>query len=53
MLGARRGIILPVVLAVLLALALLSSLAMFDAVQEWRVAGLAADRVRASQDRSG
>ena len=47
MLGARRGIILPVVLAVLVALALLSSLAMFDAVQEWRVAGLAADRVRA------
>ena len=32
MLGARRGIILPVVLAVLVALALLSSLAMFDLV---------------------
>lgn len=41
----RPGIILPAVLAALVALALLSALAMFDAVQEWRVAGLADDQV--------
>jgi hypothetical protein len=41
----RRGIILPAVLAALVALALLSALALFDAVQEWRVAGLADDQV--------
>lgn len=45
--GARRGIVLPAVLAVLVALALLSSLALFDAVQEWRVAGFADDQVLA------
>ena len=33
--------------AALVALALLCSLALFDAVQEWRVAGLGDDRVRA------
>lgn len=43
----RRGIVLPVVLAVMVTLALLSSLALFDAVQEWRVAGLADDQLRA------
>lgn len=43
--GARRGIVLPVVLMLLVALELLSALALFDAVQEWRVAGLAEDRV--------
>ncbi|MBL8998429.1 MAG: hypothetical protein JNL44_14035 [Gemmatimonadetes bacterium] len=36
---------LPAVLAVMVALALLSTAALFDAVQEWRVATLAADRV--------
>lgn len=45
--GPRRGIILPSVLAALVALALLSALALFDAVQEWRVAGLADDQVLA------
>jgi len=44
---ARRGIVLPVVLLVLVALELLSALALFDALQEWRVAGLAEDRVLA------
>jgi hypothetical protein len=43
----RRGIVLPVVLGVMVALALLSSMALFDALLEWRVSGLAADRVRA------
>lgn len=42
---SRRGIILPTVLAALVALALLSALALFDAVQEWRVAGLADDQL--------
>ena len=45
--GRRRGIALPMVLLVLLALAILSSLALFDAVQGWRVASLAEDGVRA------
>lgn len=44
---SRRGVVLPVVLAVMVALALLSSLALFSAVQEWRVASLAGDRVDA------
>lgn len=44
---ARRGIILPAVLGALVALALLSALALFDAVQESRVATLADDRVLA------
>ncbi|MBP7549630.1 MAG: hypothetical protein KA761_05040 [Gemmatimonadaceae bacterium] len=43
--GDRRGIILPAVLASLVLLALLSSLALFDAVQEWRVAGLGDDQL--------
>lgn len=43
--SSRRGIILPAVLAALIALALLSALALFDAVQEWRVAGLADDQL--------
>jgi hypothetical protein len=38
---------LPAVLAVLVALALLSALMLLDAVQEARVSGLAADAVRA------
>lgn len=38
---------LPAVLAALVSLALLSALALFDAVQEWRVAGLADDQVLA------
>lgn len=45
--SARRGIALPMVLMVMVALALLSSLALFDAVQAWRVALLAEDSVRA------
>lgn len=45
--GARHGVVLPAVLAALVSLALLSSLALFDAVQEWRVAGLADDQVLA------
>jgi hypothetical protein len=45
MLRPRRGIVLPAVLAVMLALVLLAGLALFDAVQEWRVATLAVDRV--------
>jgi hypothetical protein len=45
--SARRGIALPAVLAVLVALALLSSLSLADAVREWRVATLAEDAVRA------
>ena len=43
----RRGIVLPVVLAVMVALALLASLALYAAVMEWRVATLAEDRVQA------
>jgi len=39
--------VLPIVLAAILALGLLGSLALFDAVLEWRVAGLADDRVLA------
>lgn len=45
--GARRGFILPVVLAAIVALGLLAGLALFDAVQEWRVASLADDRALA------
>lgn len=40
----RRGIVLPAILSVILAMAALSSLALFEAVQEARVAGLAQDR---------
>lgn len=36
---------LPIVLAAIVVLGLLSSLALFDAVLEWRVAGLADDQV--------
>ena len=36
---------LPIVLAAILALGFLASLALFDAVLEWRVAGLAEDQV--------
>lgn len=43
----RRGIVLPAVLAVLMALAMLSALMLLDAVQESRVSALAADAVRA------
>ena len=43
----RRGIALPVVLLVLIALGLLSSLALFDALQAMRAARLAEDEVRA------
>ncbi|MEX2181297.1 MAG: hypothetical protein WD771_04600 [Gemmatimonadaceae bacterium] len=43
----RPGIALPMVLLVMLALSILSSLALFDAVQGWRVALLAEDGVRA------
>ncbi len=43
----RRGIALPAVLAVIVALGLLSSLALSDAVRDWRVATLAEDAVRA------
>ena len=42
----RRGIALPVVLAVLVALGLLSALALSDATRDWRVATLAEDAVR-------
>ncbi len=45
--GARRGIALPMVILVMVALAILSSLALFDALQAWRVALLAEDGVRA------
>lgn len=45
--GDRRGIVLPAVLATIVALGLLASLALFDAVLEWRVAGLAEDQVLA------
>ncbi|MCE9600725.1 MAG: hypothetical protein K8S21_00740 [Gemmatimonadetes bacterium] len=38
---------MPIVLAAILALGLLASLALFDAVLEWRVAGLADDQVLA------
>jgi len=47
MVSRRRGIALPIALAAMTALGLLSGLALFDAVQEWRVAMLAADRLRA------
>lgn len=43
----RRGIVLPVVLAVLIALTLLSALALSEALLDWRVANLADDGVRA------
>ena len=43
----RRGIVLPAVLAVLVALMLLSALALSGALLEWRVATLASDAVRA------
>jgi uncharacterized membrane protein len=39
--------VLPIVLAAIVSLGLLASLALFDAVQEWRVAGLAEDQVLA------
>ncbi len=39
--------VLPIVLAAIVSLGLLASLALFDAVQEWRVAGLADDQVLA------
>jgi len=45
--AARRGIVLPAVLAVLVALMLLSALALSEAMIEWRVATLADDAVRA------
>jgi hypothetical protein len=45
--GPKRGIVLPAVLAVLVLLALLSALALGTAVQEYRVATLAEDAVRA------
>jgi len=37
--------VLPIVLAAIVSLGLLASLALFDAVQEWRGAGLADDQV--------
>jgi hypothetical protein len=43
--SARQGIALPVVLGVVVVLSALSALALFDAVQESRVAALAQDRV--------
>lgn len=43
----RRGVALPIVLALLVALGLLSALAVTDALAEWRVATLAEDAVRA------
>ena len=43
----RPGIALPAVLGVIVALGLLSSLALADAVRDWRVATLAEDAVRA------
>ena len=45
--GVKRGMVLPIVLAAIIALGLLGSLALFDAVLEWRVAGLADDQVLA------
>jgi len=39
--------VLPIVLAAIVSLGLIASLALFDAVQEWRVAGLADDQVLA------
>jgi hypothetical protein len=45
--GRRRGIALPMVLMVLLALGLLSSLAMSDAIQAYRAAGIAGDHLHA------
>jgi hypothetical protein len=44
---SRRGIALPLVLLVLIALGLLSSLALFEALQATRAARLAEDEVRA------
>ncbi len=44
---ARAGIALPMILLVMTALAILSALALFDALQTWRVALLAEDGVRA------
>ncbi|HET8769981.1 MAG TPA: hypothetical protein VFM71_03255 [Gemmatimonadaceae bacterium] len=44
---ARKGIVLPVVLAVLVALMLLSALALSEAMLDWRVARFADDAVRA------
>lgn len=41
----RRGVALPAVLAVLVPMSALSALALLDAAQEARIAGLAADRV--------
>lgn len=43
----KRGIVLLAVLLVMVALSLLASLALYTAVQEWRVATLAEDRVHA------
>lgn len=45
--GARRGIALPMVLLTMLALAILASLAFFDALQAWRTAAFAEDALRA------
>jgi hypothetical protein len=45
--NARRGIALPMVLLVLVALGMLSSLALADALQSARVATLAEDELRA------
>lgn len=47
MIGRRPGIVLPAVLAVLIALGLLSALALSDALLDWRAATLADDAVRA------
>jgi hypothetical protein len=43
----RRGIALPMVLLVLLALGLISSLALSDAIQAYRASGLAGDALQA------
>lgn len=43
----RHGIVLPVILAVMVALALLASLSLHAAVMDWRIATLAEDRVQA------
>lgn len=43
----RRGIVLPAVITVLVALGLLSALALSDALLDWRAASLADDAVRA------
>ncbi len=44
---ARAGIALPMVLLTMMALAILASLAFFDALQSWRAAELADDALRA------